>query len=102
MGSVHQSEHLLFTILLQLIVMIGVARIMNTVFRKFRQPGVIGEIVAGLMLGPSLLGHFFPLQSHALFGVTASPAVAPAFRICGGWPLATVTPARMVPLPEVT
>ncbi len=75
MGSVHQSEHLLFTILLQLIVMIGVARIMNTVFRKFRQPGVIGEIVAGLMLGPSLLGHFFPLQSHALFGVTASPAI---------------------------
>jgi Kef-type K+ transport system membrane component KefB len=74
-ASVHQNEHLLFTILLQLIIMIGTARILNTVFRKFRQPGVIGEIVAGLMLGPSLFGHFFPQQSVALFGATASPAI---------------------------
>jgi Kef-type K+ transport system membrane component KefB len=76
MGSVHQTEHLLFTILLQLIVMIGVARIMNTIFRRFRQPGVIGEIVAGLMLGPSLLGHLFPQASAALFGSAASPPIA--------------------------
>jgi len=74
-GSVHQSEHLLFTILLQLIVMIGAARILNTVFRRFRQPGVIGEIVAGLVLGPSFFGHFFPTQSAALFGSSASPAI---------------------------
>ena len=74
-ASVHQNEHLLFTILLQLIIMIGTARILNTVFRKFRQPGVIGEIVAGLMLGPSLFGHFFPEQSIALFGASASPAI---------------------------
>lgn len=76
MGSVHQTEHLLFTILLQLIVMIGVARIMNTVFRWFRQPGVIGEIVAGLILGPSLLGHLFPQASTALFGTSTSPPIA--------------------------
>jgi len=74
-ASVHQTEHLLFTILLQLIIMIGVARILNTVFRKFRQPGVIGEIMAGLLLGPSFLGHFFPQQSLALFGASASPAI---------------------------
>ena len=74
-ASVHQNEHLLFTVLLQLIIMIGTARILNTVFRRFRQPGVIGEIVAGLMLGPSLFGHFFPRQSVALFGASASPAI---------------------------
>jgi Kef-type K+ transport system membrane component KefB len=74
-ASVHQTEHLLFTILLQLIIMIGVARILNTLFRKFKQPGVIGEIMAGLLLGPSFFGHFFPQQSLALFGASASPAI---------------------------
>lgn len=74
-ASVHQTEQLLFFTLLQLIVMIGAARLMSTVFRRLRQPGVIGEIVGGLMLGPSLFGHFFPGTSQALFGATASPAI---------------------------
>ena len=68
MNSVAQTEDLLFSILLQLIVMILAARLMNTVARKLGQPGVVGEIVAGLMLGPSLLGHFFPHLSQLLFG----------------------------------
>ena len=38
------------------------------------QPGVIGEIVAGLLLGPSLMGHFLPGVSLALFG--AKPPLA--------------------------
>jgi Kef-type K+ transport system membrane component KefB len=75
-ASVHQTEQLLFFTLLQLIIMIGAARLMSTVFRRFRQPGVIGEIVAGLMLGPSLFGHFFPAASQSLFGTTASPPIA--------------------------
>jgi Kef-type K+ transport system membrane component KefB len=67
-ASVHQTEDLLFSMLLQLIVMIGAARLMNTALRRLGQPGVIGEIIAGLLLGPSLVGHFFPQLSHALFG----------------------------------
>ncbi|HZO23371.1 MAG TPA: cation:proton antiporter [Steroidobacteraceae bacterium] len=70
--SLHETEHLLFVTLLQLIVMIGAARLMNTVLRALGQPGVIGEILAGLMLGPSLFGYFFPQASHALFGAKAS------------------------------
>ncbi|MDB5393797.1 MAG: potassium transporter Kef [Rhodospirillales bacterium] len=70
-----QTDQLLFSVLLQLIIMIGAARAMNTMFRKLGQPGVIGEIVAGLLLGPSLLGHFFPAQWSALFGSKSSPAI---------------------------
>jgi Kef-type K+ transport system membrane component KefB len=73
--SVHAAENLLFTTLLQLIVMIGAARIGNTVSRRMGQPGVVGEIVAGLLLGPSLFGHFFPGASAALFGVAASAPI---------------------------
>jgi Kef-type K+ transport system membrane component KefB len=74
-SSVHQTEDLLFSILMQLILMIGCARLMNTALRRLGQPGVIGEIVAGLALGPSLLGHFFPQFSHAIFGDKASAAI---------------------------
>lgn len=73
--SIHQTENLLFITLLQLIVMVGAARYMHTVFRRLGQPGVIGEILAGLLLGPSLVGHFFPQASHALFGEHASAPI---------------------------
>jgi len=74
-ASVNQTEDLLFSILLQLILMIGVARLMNTVARRFGQPGVIGETIAGLLLGPSLAGHFFPELSQAVFGAKASAPI---------------------------
>jgi Kef-type K+ transport system membrane component KefB len=74
-SSVHQTESLLFTILLQLIVMIAAARLGNQLLRRLGQPGVIGEIVAGLLLGPSLFGHFFPGASVFLFGAQASPPI---------------------------
>jgi Kef-type K+ transport system membrane component KefB len=74
-ASVHATEHLLFSILLQVIVMIGAARIGNTLLRRLGQPGVVGEIMAGLVLGPSLFGHFFPQASLALFGTQASAPI---------------------------
>ncbi len=74
-SSVHQTESLLFSILLQLIVMIAAARAGNQLLRRLGQPGVIGEIVAGLLLGPSLFGHFFPAASLFLFGAKASTPI---------------------------
>ena len=74
-GTVHQTEDLLFTVLVQLIVMILAARFMHTLARRFGQPGVVGEIIAGLMLGPSLLGRFFPQASTALFGEHVPQAI---------------------------
>lgn len=74
-GSVHQAEDLLFSILLQVIVMIGAARVGNTVLRRLGQPGVVGEIIAGLLLGPSLFGHFFPDAARSLFGEHASAPI---------------------------
>jgi len=74
-SSVHQTEGLLFGVLLQLIVMIAAARAGNQLMRRFGQPGVIGEILAGLLLGPSLFGHFFPDASLFLFGAKASTPI---------------------------
>jgi Kef-type K+ transport system membrane component KefB len=74
-GAVHQTEELLFSVLLQLIVMIAAARIGNTILRRLGQPGVVGEILAGLILGPSFLGHFSPQAARALFGAQASTPI---------------------------
>jgi Kef-type K+ transport system membrane component KefB len=74
-SSVHQTENLLFITLLQLIVMIAAARIGNQLTRRLGQPGVVGEILAGLVLGPTLFGHFFPGASLFLFGAAASAPI---------------------------
>ena len=74
-SSVHQTEDLLFSILGQVIVMIGAARLGNTLLRRLGQPGVTGEIIAGLVLGPSLLGHFMPQTALALFGAHPSAPI---------------------------
>jgi Kef-type K+ transport system membrane component KefB len=74
-SSVNTTENLLFLTLAQLIVMILAARLGNQLSRKLGHPGVIGEIIAGLLLGPSLFGHFFPGASAFLFGIRPSTPV---------------------------
>lgn len=71
-SSVSATEYQLFLILAQLIVMILASRLGNQLARKLGQPGVIGETIAGLLLGPSLFGHFFPGASTFLFGAKPS------------------------------
>jgi Kef-type K+ transport system membrane component KefB len=54
-------------VLLQIVLVIGLSRIVGLAFRRIKQPLVIGEIVAGIMLGPSLLGLLAPNFALALF-----------------------------------
>ncbi|MBP2283914.1 Kef-type K+ transport system membrane component KefB [Flavobacterium sp. CG_23.5] len=70
LASMEQSLHDPLAILLaQIITIILVARFFGWVFKKIGQPSVIGEIIAGIVLGPSLLGIYFPEFSAALFPV---------------------------------
>ena len=54
-------------LLLQMIAILFTARIFGWVFVKIGQPSVIGEIVAGIVLGPSVLAYFLPEVSAFLF-----------------------------------
>jgi Kef-type K+ transport system membrane component KefB len=57
-----------------------VAHMLGTLFARFRQPRVIGEIAAGLVLGPTLLGHVAPGLESRLFPATGvTPTVLGAF-----------------------
>ena len=67
LSSAQALENTLFFVLLQLVVIILVARATGELARRMGQPRAVGEIVAGLALGPSLFGYFCPALSHYLF-----------------------------------
>ncbi len=67
--------HIVVLILVELLVVIGFSRLIGLGFEKIKQPLVIGEIVAGIMLGPSLLGWLAPAWKAALFPPEAMPSL---------------------------
>ncbi len=58
-------------LLLQIISILIVSRLFGYLFKKIGQPTVIGEILAGIVLGPSLLGYFYPTAFHFLFATNS-------------------------------
>lgn len=67
--------HIVVLILIELLVVIGFSRLIGLGFERIKQPLVIGEIVAGIMLGPSLLGWLAPAWKAALFPPEAMPSL---------------------------
>src|SRR5271168_952329 len=63
----------LLHVLLALVVVIATARAMGSIFRTVGQPPVVGEIIAGIVLGPSLLGRLAPGAEGYLFPATVGP-----------------------------
>ena len=64
---VHNLQHPLALLLAQIITIIFVARLFGWICIKMKQPVVIGEMIAGIVLGPSLIGMYFPEFSATLF-----------------------------------
>lgn len=60
----HQDVINLF---LQLAAMLLLARVFAEIAQKFKQPAVVGELLAGILLGPTILGTFFPDIHEFLF-----------------------------------
>src|SRR6266403_608429 len=60
-------------VLMALAVVIVLARLLGVLFRRLHQPPVVGEILAGIMLGPSLLGRFAPETYHYLLPASVAP-----------------------------
>ena len=72
------AEHIkepLSILLLQVIVIVLAARVLGVLFRKIGQPSVIGEMVAGILLGPSLLGLVAPGVHQLLFPASSMSAL---------------------------
>ncbi|WP_445635529.1 Sodium:proton antiporter [Nostoc sp. DSM 114161] len=59
--------HTVILVLVEVLIVIGLSRLVGLGFRSIKQPLVIGEIVAGIMLGPSLFGLIAPHVAVTLF-----------------------------------
>jgi len=70
--SIHATEQVLVATLIQLIVIILCARLAGSAARALRQPRAVGEIIAGLLLGPSFLGFMWPDLSGEIFAADAA------------------------------
>lgn len=60
---------------LQLAAVLVVCRIVSAVATRLGQPPVVGEMIAGVMLGPSLLGYAWPELQEALFPPVSRPVL---------------------------
>ena len=68
----HVGESEIFVFLIQLLVLLGLARGLGELFNRFHQPAITAEILVGVLLGPTLLGRVWPGVHGALF--PADPA----------------------------
>src|SRR3954463_829278 len=60
-------------LLLQLVIILGAARLLGLVLRYFGQPAVVGEMAAGIVLGPVVFGALAP-ELHAQIFAPSSRA----------------------------
>jgi Kef-type K+ transport system membrane component KefB len=76
-GVATSNPDVLLHVLLALAVVIVAARGLGALCKRIQQPPVIGEVIAGILLGPSLLGHVSPEATSFLL----PPSVAPFLSI---------------------
>jgi Kef-type K+ transport system membrane component KefB/nucleotide-binding universal stress UspA family protein len=73
LASSQATEEIFWRLLLAALIVIVVSRAVGALFRRINQPQVVGEIAAGILLGPSVLGALWPQATAYVF----SPKVLP-------------------------
>jgi fructose-specific phosphotransferase system IIA component len=61
------NEHNIYIFLLQIFLLLALARGLGELFRLFKQPPLTAEILVGILLGPTILGRFAPEIHHYIF-----------------------------------
>jgi Kef-type K+ transport system membrane component KefB len=74
MRILSHSENI--SLILSIGLLLIAARLFGEFFRKFKMPLVVGELIAGVVLGPSLLGSFYPKFSGLVFTSNVNASLA--------------------------
>src|ERR1700678_480849 len=61
------SAQLSAAFFLQMFVILAICRLVGMIARRFGQPQVVGEMIAGVIMGPSLFGLLFPAWQQVIF-----------------------------------
>ncbi|MDY0292045.1 MAG: cation:proton antiporter [Desulfuromonadaceae bacterium] len=70
------NSHNIAVMFFSLAILLGVARALGEVAQRLRQPSVLGELLAGVILGPTILGRMAPAVSETLFPLHGVNAIA--------------------------
>ena len=70
------SSYDITIILFEFGILLGFSRFLGEVARRYRQPMVVGEIFAGIILGPTILGMFSPELEIILFPMRDNTLIA--------------------------
>src|SRR5277367_2433889 len=71
----HLAPHDVMVVFLALATLLASAKFAGELVKKFNQPSVLGEIIAGILLGPTVLGHYKPGVYALLFPHTGPVAL---------------------------
>lgn len=66
----------MITLILSIGIMLLMARFFGELARKLKMPLVVGEIIAGILLGPTILGAYYPQLNQAVFPLQGNVPVA--------------------------
>jgi Kef-type K+ transport system membrane component KefB len=66
-GIHYLNEQNILIFLIQVLLLLGLARGLGEMFRRWNQPPLTAEIFVGILLGPSILGRFFPQIHNFIF-----------------------------------
>jgi Kef-type K+ transport system membrane component KefB/mannitol/fructose-specific phosphotransferase system IIA component (Ntr-type) len=66
----HLTPHDVMTMFMALATLLGCAKVAAELMQKIRQPSILGEIGVGILLGPTVLGHYQPHLYETLFPTT--------------------------------
>jgi Kef-type K+ transport system membrane component KefB len=89
-------EEMLLPILIQLTIIIVAARAFAVVFHLLGQPNVVGEIAAGVVLGPSVFGAFFPTLFASIFRPALPNVPAEVSAVVFGWSFTTLSQLGLI------
>src|SRR4051812_46413820 len=101
-GGLMALKEIIHLVFLDIAIVVVAARLIGRLFRRLRQPAVVGEIVAGVVLGPSLLGLLpgdldrllFPTDVRPYLNVIAQLGLVQPARC--GWCSAASCPATWI------
>jgi Kef-type K+ transport system membrane component KefB/nucleotide-binding universal stress UspA family protein len=70
------SGSAILVLFVQIALILAVSRVLGWVFARFHQPQVMGEMIAGILLGPSLFGWLAPHAAAAVFPAQSLPVLS--------------------------
>ena len=70
------ASHYVTVMLLSLGILLMAAHVLGEIARRLRQPSILGELLAGVLLGPTILGRLSPEVSGFLFPAVGPSAIA--------------------------